>query len=173
MKVRNTFSSCSSCASAVAAADFQHFSKSISVFRSCFSFSPPLFFCLRMLWLIFLIIYHLSTTIPGGGPYFSSNVNGISDKRVRLLPIDVYCFSQMKNKLFLWFILNEMVKENAKEGENHSNKFSREKEIKLKQKNREEKKTHKFRVFLINTVQPLLSGGYGTSTVSDNQFSWT
>lgn len=87
---------------------FHHFGiKNISAFLSYFIFflsiSSPV---LRLLWLIFLIIYHLNTTL-GGGPYFSSNVNGISDKRVRLLPIDFYCFSQMKNKLFLWFILEE------------------------------------------------------------------
>lgn len=48
--------------------------------------------------LIFLIVHHLNKDWLG--PYFSTNANAFADKRVHLLPIDFYCFTEMKSKLF-------------------------------------------------------------------------
>lgn len=56
--------------------------------------------CFFSLRLIFLIVYHLKKHWLG--PYFSANTNAFADKRVHLLPIDFYCFAEMKSKLFFY-----------------------------------------------------------------------
>lgn len=84
-----------------------------------------LFFLFYSLRLIFLIVYHLNKHWLG--PYFSTNTNAFADKRVHLWPIDFYCFTEMKSKLFLWlvFFLSLSLKDEAREkiGKNQVTSF--------------------------------------------------